>query len=155
MTRSATNREETYQPDELDWKIIDILSEESVPNSAVARQLGVTEGTVRQRVKRLRDAGIIHVRALINPEVIANQQLAVVAVVVAESHLLETRALELAALKSVLNVSIISGQYDLMLEVLVDSNHGLVNFLTRELSTIEGIQKTESFLVLRSYNRYV
>ena len=147
--------EAAYQPDELDWKIIHILTEEDATNSSVARRLGIAEGTVRSRLKRLRTHGIIRVRALINPEVIADQQLALLAITVSESHLLDGKARELAALDRVLNVSIVSGQYDLMVEVLVDSNHGLVHFLTEELSAISGIQKTETFLTLRSYNKYV
>lgn len=155
MKIQAENETQKVQPDELDWKIIRILAEEATPNSVVARRLKVTEGTVRRRLKRLHEAGTIRIRAMIDPEVIDNRQLAMIGVVVSESHLLEQRAKELAALDGVLNVSIVSGQYDLMCEVLVDSNHGLVDFLTRELSTIDGIRKTESFLVLRSYNRYV
>ena len=42
-----------------------------------------------------------------------------------------------------------------MLEVLVDSNRGLVRFLTETLSTIDGISTTESFVTLKSYKKYV
>ena len=85
-----------YQPDELDWKIIDILAKEDATNSSVARRLDITEGTVRSRLKRLRQHGIIRVRALINPEVIADQQLATLAIVLYDSHLLDAKAREIA-----------------------------------------------------------
>ena len=42
------------EPDPLDWKIIEILREEAIPNSTIADQLGVSEGTVRARLKKLR-----------------------------------------------------------------------------------------------------
>lgn len=141
--------------DELDWTIVNELRREESTNSALAEKLGISEGTVRQRVKRLKDAGILRIRALINPDVLARQQLASIAVMIGESRLLDQKAKEIAALENVLSVSIMSGQYDLMAEVLVDSNRGLVKFLTETLPLVEGITKTESFLMLRSYNKFV
>ncbi|MHC4883493.1 MAG: Lrp/AsnC family transcriptional regulator [Planctomycetota bacterium] len=144
-----------FQPDETDWAIIEILRREHVTNSAVAEQLGISEGTVRSRLKRLREAEILSVRALINTEVLANQQLAQIAINVSESRLLEEKAMEIQGLENVLSVSIVSGRYDLLVEVLVDSNRGLVEFLTKTLSQVEGISATESFVTLKSFRKYV
>jgi Lrp/AsnC family transcriptional regulator for asnA, asnC and gidA len=130
------------QPDQIDWKIIDILRDGY-------------EGTIRARLKRLKKAGILTVKALINPDVLENKQLVMVAMNVAESRLLEHKAGEIARLSGVLSVSIASGRFDLMAEVLVDSNKGLVRFLTEELSTIEGITRSESFIMLKNYNKFV
>lgn len=143
------------QPDETDWKIIEILQQGWVPNNTIARVLNISEGTVRSRLKKLKDAGILTVRALINPDVLANKQLVLVALTVAESRLLERKAEEISRLPNVLSVSITSGRYDLIAEVLVDSNKGLVKFLTEELSGIEGITRSESFIMLKNYNKYV
>jgi Lrp/AsnC family transcriptional regulator for asnA, asnC and gidA len=143
------------QPDQTDWKIISILKESYVPNNTIARRLGVSEGTVRARLKRLKEAGILQIRALINPDVLENQQLVIVAIRVAESKLLERKAEELSRLPNVLSVSIASGRYDLITEVLLDSNRGLVKFLTEELSSIEGILASESFIMLKSWQKYV
>ena len=146
---------ERMQPDETDWKIIGVLQKGHVPNNVIARQLGVSEGTVRGRLKKLREAGILQVRALINPEVLENKQLALVALRVSESRLLESKAEEISRLGSVLSVSITSGRYDLIAEVLVDSNRGLVRFLTEQLPTVAGVLSSESFLMLKSYRKFV
>lgn len=144
-----------YQPDETDWKIIDILKEEHRTNIVIAEELSLNESTVRQRIRRLKEAGVLTVRALIDPEVLERQQLALVAVNVNESKLLDSKAREIADLKSVQHVSIVSGQFDLFVEVLVDSNKGLVRFLTEELSTVDGISATQSFITLKSFNKFV
>jgi Lrp/AsnC family transcriptional regulator, regulator for asnA, asnC and gidA len=141
--------------DETDWSIIRILQNAWAPNNTIARELGISEGTVRARLKRLREAGVLEVRAVINPDVLANKQLAVIAMRVAESRLLETKAEEVSRLPNVLSVSIASGRYDLIAEVLVDSNRGLVRFLTEELSTVEGVVSSESFLMLKSWRKFV
>ena len=143
------------EPDETDWAIIGILRQENTTNSAVAEKLGLTEGTVRQRVKKLREAGVLVIRALTNPEVLANQQMAYITANVVESRLLDQKAQELANLPQVLSVSLLAGQYDLMVEVLVESNKGLMTFITQELSKISGLAKTETLLTMKSYNKYI
>ena len=143
------------QPDATDWKIIHLLSEKHMSNTDIARELGLSEGTVRQRLKRLQSDGILKIKALRNPSLLQGQQIAYVAANVSESRLLDAKAREIAALEHVMSVSILSGQYDLILEVLIDSNNGLIRFLTEELSTVEGLRKTETFLILRSYNKWI
>ncbi len=143
------------QPDDIDWKIIRLLRKSYQNNNAIARLLGISEGTVRQRLKKLKESHVVKIKALINPEVLENQQLATIAVNVAESSLLESKATEIAELPNVLDVSITSGRYDLFVQVLVDSNHGLVRFLTKELAGVKGVSSTESFLMLKSFNKYV
>jgi Lrp/AsnC family transcriptional regulator for asnA, asnC and gidA len=143
------------EPDELDWKIIDILRVGNETNNTLARELKISEGTVRQRIKKLKESGVLNVRGLINPEILSNQQLAVVAVNVARSALLEKKAREIVALDNVLNVSMTSGRFDLLVEVLISSNKGLVKFLTEELSTVDEITTTESFLMLKTFHKFV
>lgn len=143
------------QPDATDWKIIEILQKGYVPNNTIARELDISEGTVRVRLKKLKDAGLLEIKALINPDALENKQLAIVAMRVAESRLLESKAAEVSRLENVLSVSIASGRYDLIAEVLVDSNKGLVRFLTEEMSKVEGVLSSESFLMLKSYNKFV
>ena len=141
--------------DETDWAIVERLRRENATNIDLARELGVSEGTIRQRLKRLRDSGVLRVAAGIDPDALENQQAAVVAVNVAKASLLERKAREIADLPHVLSVSIVSGRYDLMAEVLVDSNRGLVEFLTEELAVVDDVSATESFLLLKSYGKYV
>jgi Lrp/AsnC family transcriptional regulator for asnA, asnC and gidA len=143
------------QPDPTDWKIIDLVRSGVVSNSTIADHLGISEGTVRQRIKRMKDAGVLAFRGLIDPDVLTNRQLTLIGANVTESRLLDAKAREISGLPNVLSVSIASGRFDLIIEVLVDSNHGLVDFLIHELSAIEGISKTESFLLLKTYSKFV
>lgn len=143
------------QPDKIDWKIIDLLSNNYLSNNEIARHLKISEGTVRRRIKILQSEGIMRIKALLDPDVLENKQLAIVAVSIAKAKLLDKKAKQISELKNVISVSIVSGQYDLLVEVLVDSNKGLVRFLTESLSTIEGITKTETFLILKSFGKFI
>ena len=86
---------------------------------------------------------------------LSNKQLVVIGLTVAEARLLDAKAAEVAALPGVLSVSIASGRYDLMVEVLTDSNRGLVTFLTESLASVGGIRSSESFIMLKSYQKFV
>ena len=141
--------------DERDWEIIELLRSGTISNSAVAKELGVSEGMIRQRIKRLRELGILSLRGLINPEILANRQVVWLGANVTESRLLAEKAEEISHLKDVLSVSIVSGRFDLIIELLLDSHHGLVDFLIDELSRVEGITRTESFVTLKTYSKFV
>jgi Lrp/AsnC family transcriptional regulator for asnA, asnC and gidA len=145
----------TFEADAVDRQIIDRLRQDNVTNTALSRELGLSEGAIRQRLMRLKSSGVLKVAAGIDPDVLAGQQLAVVALNVQQVALLEQKAEEVAALDHVLSVSIVSGRYDLIAEVLVDSNTGLVEFLTDELSKVAGLTHSESFLMLKNYGKYV
>ncbi len=145
----------TMQPDTMDWRIINILREGHQPNITLAKQLAISEGTVRQRVKRLKENGILKIKALINPEVLENRQLAYVLINLKEAKELNSKAQDISSLDNVQHVIMLSGRYDLMVEVLVESNKGLVRFLTETLTLVEGIANTQTFIALKTYNKFV
>ncbi len=141
--------------DPRDWEIIELLRAGMISNSAVAKELGVSEGMIRQRIKRLRELGILSLRGLINPEILANRQIVWLGVNVSESRRLDEKAREISELRDVLSVSLVSGRFDLIVELLLDSHHGLVDFLTEQLSQVQGIGRTESFVTLKTYSKFV
>jgi len=143
------------QPDPIDWQIIHILAKGYVPNSQIAEMLHLSEGAIRVRVKKLQSAGILQIKALCAPNALENQQLAYVTATISKARELDKKAQEISRLNNVIAVSIVSGQYDLVIEVKVDSNKGLVKFLTEELSQVSGITKTETFVILKSYLKYI
>jgi Lrp/AsnC family transcriptional regulator for asnA, asnC and gidA len=144
-----------WQPDQTDQRIIERLRRENATNTEVARELGLSESTVRQRLRRLTESGVLKVTARIDPDALAGRQLVLIAANVDKVANLDEKAREVAALDKVLSVSLVSGRYDLMIEVLVDSNSGLVDFLTHELSQVANLTTTESFLMLKNYGKFV
>ena len=73
--------------DETDWAIVERLRKENATNIDLARELSVSEGTVRQRLKRLKDSGVLRITAGIDPDALGNQQAALVAVNVTRASL--------------------------------------------------------------------
>jgi Lrp/AsnC family transcriptional regulator for asnA, asnC and gidA len=145
-----------HELDEIDRGIIQALRADGrTNNSVIAAKLEVAEGTVRQRVRKLNEAGVLRVSALVNPEVISEHQLCMVGLKIAESHRLEASAEAVSALPEVRSVAIVTGRYDLIAEVLVASNHGLIRFLSESLAQVQGIQSSETFLLLKTYDKWI
>jgi Lrp/AsnC family transcriptional regulator for asnA, asnC and gidA len=142
--------------DELDRGIIQALRDDGrANNSTIAAKLGVAEGTIRQRVRKLTEAGVVRVSAQVNPEIISEHQLCMLGVKVEESRRLEASADAVSRLPEVRSVAIVTGRYDLLVEVLVASNHGLIKFLSESLASVPGIQSSETFLLLKTYDKWI
>ncbi|MCH2206845.1 MAG: Lrp/AsnC family transcriptional regulator [Lentisphaerales bacterium] len=140
----------------LDWDIIKELQLNGrEPNSSIAKKLNVTEGTIRQRVKKLLEAGVLRVSGQLNPEFLESHQMVLMGVNIKESSKLQTIFDELSNLDEVHSVAITSGRYDLFIQVMVNNNLGLVDFLTDSLAAIEGISQTETFVLLKTKNYWL
>lgn len=138
--------------DEVDLKITMTLAEDGrIPNSEIARQLGVSEGTVRQRLKKLVDAGIVKVQAQINSDEVPNQYLAMIGLKV-EGRQLERLAEQINRFPEVQRTMIVTGRYDILVSLLLDSHDRLVDFVTHKLSQVKGIRDSETFVCLKNYD---
>jgi Lrp/AsnC family transcriptional regulator for asnA, asnC and gidA len=137
--------------DEIDRAIIACLQYDGrMPFTAIAEQIGVSEGTVRNRVGRLRQEGILQVVGVVDPHLLDLQATAIVGVVVQPSRL-EATAREIATFEEVSYLVMISGAFDLLVEVLCEDTDHLASFLSDKLSGVEGVQRTETFYILRTY----
>ena len=74
---------------------------------------------------------------------------------IACSRNLSKTAAEIAGLEGVQSAYITAGRYDIMAEVWIDAKGGLIKFLSQTLSTVSGITSTESFLIMKSFNKWI
>lgn len=156
MRALTTPSQTTHELDAIDRGIVEALRADGrTNNSVIAARLGIAEGTVRQRMRKLTEAGVVKVSALVNPEIISEHQLCMIGIKVAESQRLEATAQAVSQLPEVRSVAIVTGRYDLLVELLVDSNHGLIRFLSESLAKVSGIQSSETFLLLKTYDKWI
>ena len=142
--------------DELDNGLIAILSRDArTSNKEIAARLGVSEGTVRNRIRRLTEGGVLKLSGLVDPDKDQTTQLVLLGVNLAATSELQRKALKISKLDGVQSVAITTGRYDLFVEVLVDVKHGLIDFLANGLSQIDGVVSTESFVVMKSFDKWI
>jgi Lrp/AsnC family transcriptional regulator for asnA, asnC and gidA len=142
--------------DETDWDIISLLAADGrMTAKTMSKKLGLAEATIRNRLTKLARSNQVRIAGLINPDSFEDKIVALVALEVKEVANLDVVGQQISELPSVQNVTIASGRYDLIVEILVDSNKGIIKFLENELATIKGVGKTETFLILKSFNKWV
>jgi len=117
----------------------------------IARDLAVSENTVRTRVQKLIEEGILDIKGVVNPESIDGHRVVIVGVKL-QSMDLVNKGKEFSNLKGVVSVSVVTGRFDLIIVVLLKSGFGLLEFYTEEVSRIKEVQSVETFVVYKSYN---
>lgn len=146
----------TKQLDSLDRNVILLLNRDGrTTNKELSEKLSVSEGTIRNRITRLLQAGELKISGLINPDSYSDKQLIILGINVAASKDLTRIAEAVAELPGIHSVSITTGRYDLMVEVWTDTKFGLINFINGSLTTVDGIVSTESFVIMKSYNKWI
>ena len=134
--------------DEIDWKIVTLLqSDGRVTNVEIARQVGVTEGTVRNRIERLLSEGAIRIYAGVSPEMMGFPRRLILGVRVQWDQAARV-AERLAAMPEVRAVALAVGRYNLVAEVLCRSDQELQRFLTDDIGGIPGVQEVDAIQVL-------
>ena len=143
----------SHRLDEWDRQIIAVLQRDGrAANVGVARQLGLAEATVRKRVDRLLASGVIRVVAVPDPECLGLATRMIIAIQTEQTQL-EAIASRLAALPEVCSVSIITGAYDIIIDVALPSSGSLLSFIMDRVVTIPGVKRTDTYHVLKMVKR--
>jgi len=141
--------------DGTDLKIIDVLAVNGrTPNNEIAERLSISEGTVRNRIKKLADGGFLRVKGLTNPDEHAERQLIFILVKLEVTKNWKDIARAVSELQGVKSVSMIAGRFDLIVELFIEP-HNLINFLTEDLGGIGSISSTESLTTIKNFNKWV
>ena len=134
--------------DKLDSKIIQILQEDGrASNAGIARKVGVSEGTVRRRLKRLIQGEFITVVALPDAAKLGFDSQALVGVQV-DPDKIDQVADALAGLSEINWVAITTGAFDVFAWATLQSAEALGIFLRTKIGTIQGVRRTETFVNL-------
>jgi Lrp/AsnC family transcriptional regulator for asnA, asnC and gidA len=115
--------------------------------AAIGKAVGLSEAAVRQRVQRLTEAGIMQVVAVTDPLEMGFARQAMIGI--KAEGALEPIADELAAMDEIEYVVITAGSFDLLAEVLCESDEQLLRVLSERVRSIKGVKGTETFVYLK------
>ena len=115
--------------------------------AAIGKVVGLSEAAVRQRVQRLTESGVMQVVAVTDPLQLGFARQAMVGI--RAKGELETVAEALGALDEVDYVVITAGTYDLLAEVVAESDDHLLELISSKIRTIDNIESTETFMYLK------
>jgi Lrp/AsnC family transcriptional regulator for asnA, asnC and gidA len=117
--------------DELDLAIVRRLQKDGrKPYTEIAQELDVSEGTIRNRVSRLVEDQIC---------------------VTLEPGDWDPTISVIANFEEVSYLVLVSGEFDLMVEVMCRDRDHLANFLNEKLRRVSGVVRTQTLTILRTY----
>ena len=138
------------QLDALDMQLIDLLGTDArISNRKIAAELGVTEGTVRGRIRRLQQDGLIAFTAIRGLELADHSRLAFVRIQAEIEHVCRV-AHEISLLPQVNAVLIMMGQFNILTMCMFGELDDLFHLASDRILTIEGVHHVETSIVVRT-----
>jgi Lrp/AsnC family transcriptional regulator for asnA, asnC and gidA len=141
----------TNEIDPINLSIIKHLRDGRRSFRDIAKDLAVSENTIRSRVQKLTEAGVLDISGLVNPELINGHRVVMVGVKLKSMNLVQ-KGEEFSKLRGVVSVSVVTGRFDLILIVMLRPGFDLLEFYTEEVSRLSDVQSVETFVVYKSYN---
>ncbi|MEG1452338.1 Lrp/AsnC family transcriptional regulator [Brevundimonas sp.] len=129
--------------DELDHRIIETFSRDArVSNRQVASELGVTEGTIRTRLRRLQNSRMIQFTVVTDYRMAGSPNLVLMGIKANPSHV-QALAKALSDMPEVGSVVLMMGRYSLLATALITTVEAADQLIRRRIRTLEGVQDVE------------
>ena len=151
MQNKRTNR--VHALDQVDCEIVRLLQMDGrLSNTKIATKIGVSEATVRTRLNRLINNGVIQVVAIGNPFKLGFGVSGVVRIRVAVKSV-ESVIRQLTKIKEIWDIALATGSTDIDTEFHVRSREDLNALIFDKITKIPGIIQMDSSLILRFAKR--
>ena len=115
------------------------------PYASIAKQVGLSETAVRQRVQRLLEDDVMQVVAVTDPLQVGFHRQAMIAITVEGD--LRPVGDALTEMPEVSYVVTTAGSVDLLAEVVDEDDDELLDLLTTRIRTLPGVRTTETFVL--------
>ncbi|MFN0091999.1 MAG: Lrp/AsnC family transcriptional regulator [Acidimicrobiales bacterium] len=140
--------------DELDLAMIHALTVNGrQANREIGRQLDVSEGTIRARLRRLEEAGMLRISAQVDP--LRSGLLRAFAFVALEVEGGSVRSLlaKLAEMSEVTSASMTSGARNVMVTVAAVDRAQLVELIVEQIRSLPGVRAAETWYAISATSR--
>ena len=137
-----------HKMDSLDTQLIQLLGQDARQDSkTLAKELNTSSATVRRRLKKLLQSGILHIIGVIDPSEVGLSVNVIIAFKVAHDNLkaiLDT----LAGWREITWIATTTGRFDILARGRFTSTNELSEFLTEQVGTIKGVISSETFICM-------
>jgi Lrp/AsnC family transcriptional regulator, regulator for asnA, asnC and gidA len=132
--------------------IIEQLQQDGrLPYTKLGAAVGLSEAAVRQRVQRLVESGVVQIVAVTDPLTLGFRREAMIGLKIEGD--LRGVADTIASIPEVSYVVVVSGSFDLLMEVVCEDDDHLLALLNDKVRSIPGVRSTETFTYLRLYKQ--
>lgn len=146
-------RSKPTQLDDVSKAIVEQLQTDGRRSYAdIGKAVGLSEAAVRQRVQKLTDSGVMQVVAVTDPMQLGFFRQAMIGIRVAGDTIAVAEAL--ALIPAVDYVVLTAGGFDILAEVVCESDSDLIDLLNKEVRSIPGVMNTETFVYLKLQKQF-
>lgn len=136
--------------DELDRQIIDILSRDArVSNRRIGVLLGVNEGTIRGRIKRLEETNCIRLTAVTDPGQYGSPGTALIGVSTIRAEM-KAVAQKLVAMPEITCVITMLGRYDILAVGLFETAEALSEIANNRILALPGVTHVDTSIAAKT-----
>ncbi|MGL4630442.1 MAG: Lrp/AsnC family transcriptional regulator [Leadbetterella sp.] len=136
--------------DDVDFKILKILSADSkVSYQDIGSQVFLSPGAVHARVKKLETSGVISGTTIkIDHKKLGWDIVAFLGIYLDKSEMYDQVVQQLTSVPEILSISYTTGNYSIFVKICCRDTSHLRNVLSEKIQKVNGIQRTETFIVL-------
>jgi len=136
--------------DGIDKKILRALMEDArTPILEIARQVGISGAAIHQRLRKLEKSGLISgSKFIIDPKVLGYTTMAYVGIFLDRAVSNPDAVKQLKKIPEVLECHYTTGNWSIFLKILCKDNSHLMHLLNKDIQSINGVSRTETFISL-------
>jgi Lrp/AsnC family transcriptional regulator, regulator for asnA, asnC and gidA len=136
--------------DELDRTIIDVLAKDArISNRQIAAELGVTEGTIRARLKRLQQENLIRFTAVTDYSLAGSPNLVLIGIH-ADPGDVGRLAKQISAMPEIGCVIVMLGRFSIMAMGLFTSLEDSVEIANNRILLLPGVRRVETSVAVQT-----
>ena len=145
----ANRDDEHVFVDDLDFAILAHLQEDGRKSlTNIAKDLGTAVGTIRNRLARMLEEGTLKIIGRVNPYRVGFNSPATLLIRV-DPAFIEAAMEEISGFPEVSYLSLLTGEFDLMVDVMCRDSDHLTDFLLHRLTKVKGVKDYQASIILR------
>jgi Lrp/AsnC family transcriptional regulator, regulator for asnA, asnC and gidA len=148
MNMKITNQH--IEIDGIDKKILSALMEDArTPVLEIARGIGISGAAIHQRLRKLEKSGLISgSKFVINPKLLGYTTMAFIGIYLDKAISNPEAVKQLQKIPEVLECHYTTGNWSILIKILCKDNEHLMYLLNKEIQSIPGVSRTETFISL-------
>ena len=126
-----------------------LMKDARTPILEIARQVGISGAAIHQRLRKLEKSSIISgSKFVINPKVLGYTTMAIIGIYLDKAMSNPEAVKQLQKIPEVLECHYTTGNWSIFIKILCKDNEHLMHLLNKDIQSIEGVSRTETFISL-------
>ncbi|MDG1013771.1 MAG: Lrp/AsnC ligand binding domain-containing protein [Flavobacteriaceae bacterium] len=126
-----------------------LMKDARTPVLEIARAVGISGAAIHQRLRKLENSGLISgSKFVINSKALGYTTMAFVGIFLDKAKSNSDAIKQLKRIPQVLECHYTTGNWSVLIKILCKDNEHLMSVLNKEIQTISGVSRTETFISL-------